>query len=325
MKLYSQLTINERNKIEHLYNFQKKSISEIARELNRNKSTISREIKRNKNTNNEYLSEQANWKYLRRQQHKYMFTNKRYSEFEQLFLKYYDKRVLGIEATYHKIISEFPNIKRPSCRQIFNMVKKSKWSIKRKDRLRKYYKKGGKRSVGIFSKFNNKYVLPIWTRPKYIDKREEFGHWEVDFIIGKKTTGYANLITLTERKTRLVYISKIFTKNPMKCNSKILQMIKENNLLVKSITCDNGIEFEKIGLLANWLNVKIYFCEPYASYQRGSNEHVNGIIRRFYKKGTDFSEISDEEIFEVQNKINSMPRKIFDWKSSIEYKNSLFV
>ena len=105
----------------------------------------------------------------------------------------------------------------------------------------------------------------------------------MDLIIGKKEHGYENLITFQERLTR-----KIKTKDPMKLNSTVYQLIKKNNLKVKSITIDNGFEFSKIGLLAKWINCYVYFCEPYASYQRGSNEHVNGIIRRFWKKGTDF-------------------------------------
>lgn len=69
------------------------------------------------------------------------------------------------------------------------------------------------------------------------------------------------------------------------------------------------LNLKKIGLLANWINAKIYFCEPYASYQRGTNENSNGMIRRFYKKKTNFSEISDSEIMEVQHLINNMRRE----------------
>ena len=116
-------------------------------------------------------------------------------------------------------------------------------------------------------------------------------------IIGKREHGYENLITFQERKTRMVFIEKIKTKDPMKLNSKvyqliIYQLIKRNNLYVKSIAIDNVIEFSKIGLPAKWIKCHVYFCEPYTSYQRGSNEHVNGIIRRFWKKGTDFSQLS---------------------------------
>ncbi|MGL4950763.1 MAG: IS30 family transposase [Mycoplasma sp.] len=320
--LYNQITNDERKIIDYLWNQQKRSISFIARELNRSKSTISRELKRNQ-TIDGYVFEIADEKYEKRQWHKHCMHTLKYEEFSKLFLKYYDKRCHGVEATYNKIINNHPNIKSPSLRQIFNWIKNNRWVIKRSNRLRQFYKRGGKRTVGIFSKFNNKRVLPIWTRPKYIDNRSIYGHWEVDLVIGKKTSGYANLLTLTERKTRETYISKIYSKNPMKCNSEIYKLIKKNNLQVNSITCDNGIEFEKIGLLANWLDCMIYFCEPYASYQRGSNEHANGIIRRWYKKGTNFSEVTDQEIIELQNTINNMPRKIFNWLSSSEYKMSL--
>ena len=79
-------------------------------------------------------------------------------------------------------------------------------------------------------------------------------------IIGKREHGYENLITFQERKTRMVFIEKIKTKDPMKLNSKVYQLIKRNNLYVKSITIDNGIEFSKIDLLAKWIKCHVYFC-----------------------------------------------------------------
>ena len=168
--------------------------------------------------------------------------------------------------------------------------------------------------------------MPIWVRPKNIDLREEFGHWELDLIIGKKASGFDNLLTFCERKTRMLFICRIKSKNPMKVNSCLYKLIKANNLKVKTITTDNGIEFEKIGILANWIDCQVYYCEPYASYQKGSNEHLNGIIRRFYKKGFDFSTITDSDINDMQNQINHMSREIFNWKSSYdlyEYENKM--
>ena len=87
---------------------------------------------------------------------------------------------------------------------------------------------------------------------------------------------------------------------------------------MKSITIDNGIDFSKIDLLAKWIKCHVYFCEPYTAYQRGYNEHVNGIIRRFWKKRTDFSQLSCSDILDTQNKINKIPREIFNWKSSLD-------
>ena len=315
---YYHLTREERHLIDFLFNEEHISINQIAKKIGRNKSTISREIKRNLNHYGEYQFYTADKKAFKRHSHKYLFHLTLYSEFSNLFKKFYDKRFHGVYATYQKVKKLLPsNLAIPSVRQVFNWFKKGKWVLRRKDRLRTYVK-GRKRKSGIFSKFKEKYVLPIWVRPKYIDLRTEFGHWEADLIIGSKSTGFDNLITLNERKTRYLLISRIKSKNSMKLNSTIYQIVKENNLIIKSITIDNGIEFEKIGLLASWLKCKIYFCEPFASYQRGTNENLNGMVRRLYKKGTDFTTISDLAIRELQQKINQMPRKIFDWKSSEE-------
>lgn len=242
----------------------------------------------------------------------------KYNEFTNLFCKFFNKYYHGIEITINKIKSMNLNIKIPSVQQVYNWIKSRRWVIKPSDKLRHYYRKGKRRNIGIFSKFKDKLVLPIWTRPKYIDNRSEFGHWETDLIIGKQSNNFDNLLTFTERSTRMNFIVRVKSKNSMKINSIIYKLIKENNLIVKSITIDNGIEFEKIGLLAHWVKCFVYFCEPYASYQRGSNENVNGLINRIWKKGTDFSLVTDNEINMIQNTINNMPRKMFNFSSSNE-------
>ncbi|WP_282456346.1 IS30 family transposase, partial [Mycoplasmopsis arginini] len=85
-----------------------------------------------------------------------------------------------------------------------------------------------------------------------------------------------------------------------------------------TITIDNGIEFEKIGILARWMNIKIYRAEPYASFQRGSNEHWNGILRREFKKGFNFNTITQEKLDSVVNQINNMTREILNWKTPLQ-------
>ena len=326
---YKHISSEERYLIDCLFNKERKSISKIAQILGRHKSSISRELKRNtgidysKNNLAIYDCEIALCKATKRQEHKWFFHKDKYQDFIQAFKNNFENKYAGVKSTWYFLKKKYPNIKFPSWRQVYNWIRSRNWILKPSDRLRKYYVKGRKRKIGLFSKFKSKLVFPIWMRPKIIDKRIEFGHYEADFIIGKKESGFSNLITLTERCSRMTFIKKIQTKNPMKCNSVLYKMIKENNLNVKSITIDNGIEFEKIGLLASWIDAKIYFCEPYASYQRGSNEHVNGLVRRTWKKGTNFSLISDEEIDKIQNKINEMRREIFDWKSSKDVFNML--
>nr|WP_257536375.1 IS30 family transposase [Mycoplasmopsis bovis] len=211
-------------------------------------------------------------------------SNFEYAEFEKFFLEKFDKRFYGIVATARYIKQTFPNIASPSIRTIFNWIKTRKWKLKPRDRLRIFYKKGGKRTASVVSRLigDSHYVYPIWG-PKYIDLREEYGHWESDLIIGKRSNGYDNVLTLVERQT-----------------------------------IDNGIEFERMGLLGKWLNIKIFRAEPYASFQRGTNENWNGMIRRMFHKGFDFNSISQVQLDDVVNQINEMPRKILNWQKPIE-------
>lgn len=308
---YKQLLNEERFLIDQLFNVEKRSITEISNLLKRNKSTISRELKRN-TFDGSYNFFKAQQKATQRSWHNHSMYLLKYEKFLNKFKTVYNKRTCGIKATCQIIKSKI------SWRQVFNWIKSNRWVIKRSDRLRRYYKKGGKRTSGVFAKFKNKYLIPIWARPKNIDLREDFGHWEADLIVGKKSHGFENILTLIERKTRFVLMTKVKSKNGFIINGAFSQLIKKYHLKVKSITIDNGIEFAKIGILGAQIGCKIYLCDPYASYQRGSNEHVNGIIRRFWKKGTDFSVLKPAEINSVQNLINKMPRELFNWKSSLD-------
>lgn len=318
---YRHLSIQERFFIQKSIE-NNKSLRFIAKELKRSVATISREINRNSNYDNGYEYSIANIKTIRRHFHKYMFkfnTNFKYEEFTKAFITKYDKKFYGIKATYNWIINNF-SLSLPSIRTVFNWIRTNRWEIKKKDRLRQYYRKGGKRHTSVIKRLvtSADYVFPIWTRPKSVNLREEYGHWEADLIIGKRKSGSKNLLTLTERKTRIGFATFVSSKNPFEINAKLKELITKKSLFVKTITFDNGIEFEKIGIFAKWLNIYVYKAEPYASFQRGSNENWNGMIRREYKKGFDFNLITQEELDYVIEKINKMPREIFSWKSSYE-------
>ena len=118
---YTQLNESERDLIQYFFNEEKLTISQIAKKINRNKSTISRELKRN-TFDHFYDAETANKKAFHHHRNKYFFHNLKYEEFSRLFLKYYDKRYHGVNATYHKIQVEHPNIVMPSLRQVFNLI-----------------------------------------------------------------------------------------------------------------------------------------------------------------------------------------------------------
>ena len=210
----NKLSHNERYLIDILFNQEQKSISEIAKTLKRSKSTISRELKRN-TFDGFYDHNVAQEKTIRRRWHNHSMYLLKYEKFTDQFIQKFDKRYSGIKTTYYKLQN---NTTKITWRQIYNWIKSNRWEIKRKDLLRQYYLKGRKRKKGIFFKFTNSLIIPIWARPKYIDNRQEFGHWEMDLIIGKREHGFENLITFQERQTRMVFIEKIQSKNPMKLN-----------------------------------------------------------------------------------------------------------
>lgn len=169
----------------------------------------------------------------------------------------------------------------------------------------------------------------IEQRPPEVKERQEFGHWEGDTVYsgkGKVKTTCA-LFTMTERKTR----NEIIIGVPNRKAETIVKAVdalerklgaRKFRLIFKSITFDNGTEFAAADMLErSCINktiprTKVYFCHPYSSWERGSNEHVNGMIRRKHPKGTDFSKVSKEQLAETEKWINEYPRKIFGYKSS---------
>lgn len=164
----------------------------------------------------------------------------------------------------------------------------------------------------------------IETRPNEVNSREEFGHWEIDTIVGTVDTAPV-LLTLDERMARRRHIFKINSRSSAAVG-EALQKLREMygddfSKVFKSITSDNGSEFAK---LAQQLpDVKIYFAHPYSSFERGTNEKQNSLVRRFFPKGKSFVSVSDEAVACVEDWINNLPRKIFNYHSALEIFNSV--
>jgi len=165
----------------------------------------------------------------------------------------------------------------------------------------------------------------ISERPLEINDRSEFGHWEIDSVIGKKTKGEPTLMTITERKTRKEIIRKI----PNQTSESIMNALKTLvidagdlfSTVFKSITADNGSEFSKLSILEDLTETKIYFAHPYTSCERGTNERHNGLIRRFIPKGKSLCNYSIDAIAKVQNWCNTLPRKILNYLTPDEAFN----
>lgn len=163
----------------------------------------------------------------------------------------------------------------------------------------------------------------IESRPADINERSDLGHWEMDCVCSKQGCKPA-LLVLTERVSRYELIFRIVNKE-MKTVVGVLQRLRVRygecfNSLFKSITVDNGSEFrDYFGLRGDDSSrTEIYYCHPYRSGERGSNENANGIIRRFFPKGTDFGTVSDSDVQRVQDWMNAYPRKVLGWKCAAD-------
>jgi len=160
----------------------------------------------------------------------------------------------------------------------------------------------------------------ISERPECINNRIEFGHWEIDTVIGRKTKDDEALLTLTERLTRKEIIRKIPGKNTVAVMQALNTLIAEAgphfSTVFKSITSDNGSEFSELSTLEP--RTIIYFTHPYTSSERGTNERHNGLIRRFIPKGKRISDYSMEFVSKIQTWCNSLPRKILGYLSPDE-------
>lgn len=168
----------------------------------------------------------------------------------------------------------------------------------------------------------------IETRPDEVESREEFGHWEMDSVLGKKKKTKSALLTLTERKTRDEMVFKL----PDHTDESVVAALDrlENRWgtemfrkVFRTITVDNGSEFKDVNGLERSISgegkrTKMYYCHPYSSWERGTNEVTNKMVRRKIPKGSDFDDKSDQEIEKVAEWINNYPRRIHGYRTAAE-------
>lgn len=169
----------------------------------------------------------------------------------------------------------------------------------------------------------------IEKRAEEILERADYGHWEMDTVVGKQGGDKDCLLVLTERKTRYEYIIKM----PDKTQASVIKALDDLERFYgfegfkntfKTITMDNGVEFlnmegvEASVIESNDKRTVAYYCHPYCSFERGSNENQNKLVRRWIAKGEDISNYDDDYIAKMQDWINAYPRKLFDWQSAAD-------
>ncbi len=210
----------------------------------------------------------------------------------------------------------------PSHSTIYRWIHKG---IITKVSMKKLRRKGTfKRPSETRGKFN--IGKSIKKRPKHVYKRKEIGHWEADTVESgrfdhKRKSSYC-FVTLVERKSRYCLSKQLPNRKQETVTKAIIELL---NVLpseqVKTITCDRGKEFAGYREIENTLNCDIYFADPYCSWQRGTNENTNGLLREWFPKGSDLSLTNNYELKEKLDLLNNRPRKCINYKTPIEVIN----
>ena len=164
----------------------------------------------------------------------------------------------------------------------------------------------------------------IWKRPKEVKNRERIGDFEIDTIVAPHDNSKACLVTIVDRRSRYAIVRKVEDRKAETVKECLIDTLK--NIKVHTLTSDRGVEFYEFKEIEEKLNINYYFADPYSSWQRGTNENANGLIREFFPKKTDFTKISDEELQKKVDLINNRPRKCLGWKTAKEvYENNLTI
>lgn len=200
-------------------------------------------------------------------------------------------------------------------RELFREITNKNLWVKKNGKKREYKKI---RKVAL----NNRKGKSISERPKSIDDREESGHWEIDLVVGKQGTKPA-VLTLVDRKTRkslYVLIKNKTQKEVILAIKRARRRVGGNfNEVFKTITADNGSEFLDSDAIKKAAKCgEVYYAHPYSSWERGSNENGNKILRRFVPKGTDIGKLTVKELQWIEDWVNNYPRRIFGYKTANE-------
>ena len=340
-KQYRHLIKDDRIKIESLINQKDENGKRlfnntyIANYLGVHKSTISRELKKRRKEKMyirtgktrtmpytaEYAQENANFnRGLSKGEYK-LRKNKKLAKFIEDKIKI-DKWAPDVIVGYMKAHNYFErdgfeSITTPT---IYNAIRYHIIDVKLEDTRRMKYKQEYEYHKGDLSESKAEYSIN--NRPEEIDKRLYFGHFELDTVISAKKGKHECLMTLTERKTRFEIIFKLKGKTSEEVVNKFNKMkefMKKNyDKIFKSITTDNGTEFSDFLNIIKDTKTKIYFCHPYCSGEKGTNERHNGIIRYFIPKGTLIENYSYKDINKIAEWMNNYPRKILNYKTPLE-------
>lgn len=301
------LTLAERQVLQRMIKA-KRSKAEIGKLLNRHRSTIYRELRRNSNLRGYHAQGADRWARKRREAcrrpHKLQDVELRLDVNERLAKAWSPDQIAG------RLKREYP---QQPCRQVSAPTIYA-WIKRRAPSWRRWLRQAHRK---LYRPFKRPKEVCIEGRPATINGRHRYGDWEGDTIVSRGRR--SGLVTLVERKSGLVRIdllNNLTSMTTMRAASRCLADLPRT--LRRSTTFDNGPEFAAYTKLSEWLGLKVYFAAPHCAWQRGSNENLNGLVRQFYPKGTDFKKLARRDVKRVEQLLNDRPRRRLSYRTPNE-------
>jgi IS30 family transposase len=309
-KGYHHLTYDQRCQI-YILKDRGDTSSTIAKVLNVHHSTIGRELRRNKGQRG-YRYQQAQEKaFLRKnsQPNKKMTSQLIFSIEEKLKLQWSPVQISGWLKRHGK--------EYVSHETIYNHI----WKDKQQGgqlykELRHRGKKYNKQRKGTSGRGSIPNRIDIKQRPSIVEEKSRLGDWELDTIIGAGHKGV--IVSIVERTSKLTKLAKVSHKTAEKVGRALIEQLKPIKAFVHTLTADNGKEFAHHQKVCFELEAGFYFATPYHSWERGLNEHTNGLVRQYFPKTQSFLNTTSKQVKEVETLLNNRPRKALNFETPLE-------
>lgn len=317
---YQQITAEERYTLSTLRK-QGFSVAAIASAIGRHRSTIYRELQRNSchHIDGSYRPSKAQRRTKARRSRSRR--NKHYSDQDFLLIR----KLLRKKWSPEQIVGHIRRFKLLERNMSHETIYQYIWRDKANGghlwrHLRQSPKQRRKRYKAYDSRGRLANKRPISERPASVDSRRYKGHWEIDTVHGRGSNHC--IVTLNERKTGYVMIGKLHDKSTRALNKKTIRLINRDPFSIKTITADNGTEFHQYQTIEKRCHIRFYFANPYHSWERGSNENINGLIRQYLPKTKSMADLTQQQCDHITKQLNQRPRKRFGYKTPEEMYNA---
>ena len=309
-----QLTMQEREVISKMH-FAGASPAAVARELGRHPTTISRELERN-GRRGAYSAVRAQTLAEARRRERPLDRKmdrpalQRYIR-ERLVRRWSPDQIAG------RLRRDFPHDRsRHVCAQTI-----SRWIAAQPTDDRRHWEQFLRWKGRVKPPCDRRGHIPaqvhIDHRPQVVDRRSRYGDWEGDTIVGKRHVG--GMVTLVERKSGYLLTGKVPDRSTDRVRRTLTRLYQDlPRALRRTLTLDNGKEFAHHERLSAELNLRVFFAAPYSAWQRGTNEHTNGLLRQFFPKGTDFRQVSRHDVAHATDHLNHRPRQRLNYQTPNE-------